>query len=57
MPLSLKIKCTTFEGTEHRIPAEYNSKLVRPEEDGAAQMIIIDQEDQILPAFEVIVSW
>ena len=31
--------------------------MVRPEEDGAAQMIIIDQEDQILPAFEVIVSW
>ena len=36
------------------IPAGYNSKLVRPTTDGngKAEMVIIDKEEQILPAFE-----
>jgi len=46
-----------YQGKEHNIPKGYNSKLVSPEEDGKAQMIIIDKEEQILPAFEIIVNW
>ena len=46
-----------YQGAEHRIPAPYNSKLVRPDTDGKAQMIIVDKEDQILPAFQIVVNW
>ena len=42
---------------EHRasnIPDGYNSKFVSPDVDGKAQMIVIDKEDQILPAFQIV---
>ena len=35
------------------IPPGYNSKFVAPDKDGKAQMIVIDKEDQILPAFQI----
>jgi hypothetical protein len=41
----------TYQGNEMKIPDGYNSKLVTPDEQGKAKMIIIDKEDQILPAF------
>lgn len=41
----------TYQGNESKIPDGYNSKLVTPDEQGKAKMIIIDKEDQILPAF------
>ena len=37
----------------YNIPAGYNSKFVAPDVDGKAQMIVIDKEDQILPAFQI----
>eukprot|EP00092_Neocalanus_flemingeri_P072730 GFUD01089595.1.p1 GENE.GFUD01089595.1~~GFUD01089595.1.p1 ORF type:complete len:399 (+),score=80.90 GFUD01089595.1:2-1198(+) len=40
-----------YQGREHIIPAQYQSKIVQPNEEGKANMIIIDNEDQILPAF------
>ena len=36
------------------IPPGYNSKFVAPDKDGKAQMIVIDKEDQILPAFQIV---
>ena len=36
------------------IPDGYNSKFVAPDVDGKAQMIVIDKEDQILPAFQIV---
>ena len=36
------------------IPPGYNSKLVAPDKDGKAQMIKINKEDQILPAFQIV---
>ena len=36
------------------IPDGYNSKFVSPDVDGKAQMIVIDKEDQILPAFQIV---
>ena len=36
------------------IPDGYNSKFVSPDVDGKAQMILIDMEDQILPAFQIV---
>ena len=44
---------------EHRasnIPDGYNSKFVSPDVDGKAQMIVIDKEDQILPAFQIVTN-
>ena len=38
----------------YNIPAGYNSKFVAPDVDGKAQMIVIDKEDQILPAFQIV---
>ena len=38
-------------GKEHTIPTQYQSKLVQPDQEGKANMIIIDNVDQILPAF------
>lgn len=38
------------------IPESYNSKFVAPDVDGKAQMIIIDKEDQILPAFQIVTN-
>ena len=35
------------------IPAGYNSKFMAPDVDGKAQMIVINKEDQILPAFQI----
>ena len=35
------------------IPAGYNSKFMAPDVDGKAQMIVINKEDQILPAFRI----
>jgi len=42
-----------YQGEEHKIPVQYNSKLVSPDQQGKAGMIIIDKENQILPAFIV----
>ena len=36
------------------IPDGYNSMFVSPDVDGKAQMIVIDKEDQILPAFQIV---
>ena len=36
------------------IPIGYNSKFVDPDVDGKAKIIIIDNEDQILPAFQIV---
>ena len=41
-------------GGNSNIPDGYNSKLVAPDVDGKAQMIVIDKEDQILPAFRIV---
>ena len=41
------------ERREHKIPKEFQSKIVQPNEEGKANMIIIDNEDQNLPAFIV----
>ena len=35
------------------IPPGYNSKFVAPDKDGKAHMIVIDKEDQIIPAFQI----
>jgi hypothetical protein len=40
-----------YDGHEHTIPEQFQSKIVRPNEEGKANMIIIDKEEQILPAF------
>ena len=40
--------------TAKNIPDGYNSKFVSPDVDGKAQMIVIDKEDQILPAFQIV---
>ena len=42
---------TTSAG--YNIPAGFNRKFVAPEVDRKAQMIVIDKEDQILPAFQI----
>ena len=40
------------------IPPGYNSTFVALDKDGKAQMIEIDKEDQILPAFQIVTnSW
>ena len=36
------------------IPPGYNSKFVAPDKDGKAQVIVMDKEDQILPAFQIV---
>lgn len=46
-----------YQGTEHKIPEEFNSKLVRPDTEGNCGMIIIENEEQILPAFNINVKW
>jgi len=43
-------------GKEHTIPAQYQSKVVQPDQEGKANMIIIDNVDQILPAFIIEVN-
>ena len=40
-----------YEGADHIIPDQYQSKIVHPNSEGKANMIIIDKEEQILPAF------
>ena len=46
-----------FYGPDKTIPPGFNSKIVRPDGDGKAKMIVINKEDQILPAFQVKVEW
>jgi len=41
----------SYEGSEHQIPQQYQSKLVQIDHEGKAKMVIIDNPDQILPAF------
>jgi len=41
----------SYEGSENQIPPQYQSKVVQIDHDGKAKMIIIDNADQILPAF------
>ena len=36
------------------IPPRYNSAFVALDTDGKAQMTLIDKEDQILPAFQIV---
>ena len=36
------------------IPPGYNIKLMALDKCGKAQMIVIDKEDQILPAFQIV---
>ena len=36
------------------IPPGYNSTFVALDTDGKAQMIVINKEDQILPAFQIV---
>ena len=43
-------------GDASNIPPGYNSKIVSPDVDGKAQMIVIDKEDQILPAFQIVTN-
>ena len=43
-------------GGNSNIPDGYNSKFVAPDVDGKAQMIVIDKEDQILPAFQIVTN-
>ena len=38
------------------IPESYNSKFVAPDVDGKARTIVIDKEDQILPAFQIVTN-
>lgn len=45
-----------IEAGNSNIPESYNSKFVAPDVDGKAQMIIIDKEDQILPAFQIVTN-
>ena len=40
-----------YEGADHIIPDQYQSKIVHPNSEEKANMIIIDEEEQILPAF------
>jgi len=40
-----------YHGHELTIPEQFQSKIVRPNQEGKASMIIIDKEEQILPAF------
>ena len=46
-----------YQGNEHKIPDEFNSKLYRPDSEGNCGMIIIENEEQILPAFNIKVKW
>ena len=41
----------SYEGSECHIPQQYQSKFVQVDPEGKAEMIIIDNADQILPAF------
>ena len=42
-----------YQDSGHKIPEKFQSKIVRPNEVGKANMIVIHNEDQILPAFIV----
>ena len=46
-----------YQGNEHKIPGDFNSKLYQPNSDGNCSMIIIENEEQILPAFIINVKW
>ena len=46
-----------YTGDLHKIPEDFNSKLYRPNADGNCNMIIIENEEQILPAFNIKVNW
>ena len=46
-----------YQGHDHKIPPNFNSKLYQPNADGNCNMIIIENEEQILPAFHIKVNW
>ena len=48
-----------YQGSEHKIPGNFNSKLFQldADADGKCKMIIIENEEQILPAFLINVKW
>ena len=47
----------SYQGNDHKIPVDFNSKLYQPNSDGNCHMIIIENEEQILPAFIINVKW
>ena len=46
-----------YQGTQHKIPDGFDSKLVEPNSDGNCWGIIVENEEQILPAFNIKVNW
>jgi len=46
-----------YQGSEHKIPKGFNSKLIKQNSEGNCEMIIVENEEQILPAFNIKVKW
>ena len=46
-----------YQGKEHKIPEGFDSKIYNSDVDGNSHMVIIEKEEQILPAFHIQVKW
>ena len=46
-----------YQGSELKVPEGFHSKLIHQNSEGNCKMILIENEEQILPAFHIQVNW